>query len=339
MNDTRFQSGISLVEILVALVISLFLLGGIVQVYLGNKTTYRFTNALSEVQENGRFALETISRDLRQVGYWGCISLGTGKFDNVTNRLVTWGNYDSDLHNFEDENAIEGTNDDVNGSDTLTIRGSKQGLSTITSPFAETTDRFININSSRHFENDDIILIMRCGANDEKGGVAGKLPPEADIVHVSGVSTPTANQLRLQHETNLSQKYENDAIVIELQTVTYSIGPDEDGSGESALFRSEFGENEQLIEGIQEMQILYGIDSDADNYANQYVDSDQVVDFDDVVSIRIMLLVTSIDQFVTETPQTYTFNGAADITALDRRFYQSFTNTIALRNRAGFNDK
>ena len=59
------QIGISLVEVLVALVISLFLLGGIVQVYVGNKVTFKFTNALAEVQENGRFALDLMSQDLR----------------------------------------------------------------------------------------------------------------------------------------------------------------------------------------------------------------------------------------------------------------------------------
>ena len=57
INSHKHQSGISLVEILVSLVISLFLLGGIVQVYLGNKTTFKFSNAISEVQENGRFSL------------------------------------------------------------------------------------------------------------------------------------------------------------------------------------------------------------------------------------------------------------------------------------------
>ena len=65
MKHISKQKGISLVEILVALVISLFLLGGIVQVYLGNKTTFKFTNALAEIQENGRFALDWMSQDLR----------------------------------------------------------------------------------------------------------------------------------------------------------------------------------------------------------------------------------------------------------------------------------
>ena len=47
-----------------------------------------------------------------------------------------------------------------------------------------------------------------------------------------------------------------------------------------------------------------------------------------------MLLVRSIDDFVAEAPQTYSFNGA-QTTPADRRLRQVFTATIALRNRIG----
>ena len=82
------------------------------------------------------------------------------------------------------------------------------------------------------------------------------------------------------------------------------------------------------------MQVLYGIDSDNDQFPNQYVTSDNVPDFNAVVSLRIMLLIHSIDDFVTEAPQTYTFNGVLT-TPADRRLRQVFTTTIALRNRIG----
>ena len=81
------------------------------------------------------------------------------------------------------------------------------------------------------------------------------------------------------------------------------------------------------------MQVLYGIDTDADDYPNQYVISDNVPDFDDVVSVRIMLLVQSSD-LVAETPQTYTFNNVTT-TPADNRIRQVFTTTIALRNKIG----
>ena len=120
--------------------------------------------------------------------------------------------------------------------------------------------------------------------------------------------------------------------MIELQTVTYSIA--NGASGEPSLFRTEFGTALELVEGIEEMQILYGVDSDNYQFANQYLSSNNVADFEDVVSIRVMLLVRSIDDFVAEAPQTYSFNGA-QTTPADRRLRQVFTATVALRNRIG----
>ena len=55
----KHQLGLSLVEVLVALVISLFLLTGLGQAYLSNRVSYTFSEAISRIQENGRFALDT----------------------------------------------------------------------------------------------------------------------------------------------------------------------------------------------------------------------------------------------------------------------------------------
>ena len=63
------QRGISLVEIMVALLLSLFLMGGVIQIYLSSKQTYRTQEGNSRLQENGRFAMEILSRQIRMAGY------------------------------------------------------------------------------------------------------------------------------------------------------------------------------------------------------------------------------------------------------------------------------
>lgn len=63
--------GVSLVEIMVALVVGLILVGGIIQIYLSSKQSYNAQEQLSRMQENGRFAMDMITRDLRRAGYWG----------------------------------------------------------------------------------------------------------------------------------------------------------------------------------------------------------------------------------------------------------------------------
>jgi len=329
MNKYSSQSGISLVEILVALVISLFLLGGIIQVYVGNKTTFKFTNALSEVQENGRFALETMVRDIRQAGHWGCIEFIPDEKDVIANKVSVseWGDYKEELHDFINQEGIEGTNGTAGESDTITIRGSKPGQSNVINTATSSESGPIAVSNFNNIAIDDIVLIMRCGEND--------LKTEADIVHVTGTGTDADGNstFSFNNAVTLSQIYNNDAAVIRLQTVTYSI---QDGTDDNrpTLFRTEFEDAQELISGVEEMHILYGIDDDDDSYANQYVTADNVDSFEDIVSLRIELLVSSSDQTITETPLTLPFNNG-NFEATDNRLYQVFSTTIALRNRAG----
>lgn len=66
---SSLQHGLSIVELLVALVISLLLMTGVVQVFLASKQTYASNEAASRLQENGRFALEFIAQSARHAGY------------------------------------------------------------------------------------------------------------------------------------------------------------------------------------------------------------------------------------------------------------------------------
>lgn len=341
IKSKRQQLGISLVEILVSLVISIFLLGGIVQVYMANTTTYRFSNALAQVQENGRFALDTITQDLRSVGDWGCINfdplnapvIDNNTIQNITNRLIPQAGYVAAIHDFITNPPIRATNDigGLGTSDTITISGSKPGQANITSPFRVAGSANVRVNSTSLFAVNDIVLITRCGPNELR------VAQEAEIFRVTGVDTVN-NQLN--HATALSQQYENDAVIKRLQTVAYTIGAGSivpaTGLAEPSLFRAEFGNNQELIEGVEDMQILYGVDTNNDTYANQYVTSNNVASFRNVVAIRLMLLVRSTNDFVTDQPQVIPFNGAANANlGGDRRIRQVFTATIALRNRVG----
>ena len=327
MKYLNRQMGISLVEILVALVISLFLLGGIVQVYVGNKTTFAFTNALAEIQENGRFALDSMSQDLRLANQWGCIEFDPDDTDNINDTLDV--SLDDNFYDFLDEEAIEGT-DGGTGPDTLIIRGGKPGQTNVEAPFIAATTKTLYTNPTGSISNGDIILVARCGENDLL------IDAEADILEVNSVDVSDPLQTKLTLDENKSQQFENDAMVVELQTVTYTIGTG--ASGQPALFRREFdAAPQELVEGVQSMQILYGVDDDNDQFPNQYVPADSSViagDFSDVVSVRIMLLLRSFDDFITEEPQIYTYNSTTT-TPVDRRLRQVFTTTIALRNRIG----
>jgi type IV pilus assembly protein PilW len=106
MKNNHYQTGMSLIEIMIALLIGAFLLGGVLQIFLSSKQTYRMQENLSRLQENGRFALDFLARDIREAGYWGCLSPSNPNTDIAgTNN-----------------NAVSGDSID-DGTDTITLKG------------------------------------------------------------------------------------------------------------------------------------------------------------------------------------------------------------------------
>ncbi|HEC19712.1 MAG TPA: prepilin-type N-terminal cleavage/methylation domain-containing protein, partial [Gammaproteobacteria bacterium] len=96
-----------------------------------------------------------------------------------------------------------------------------------------------------------------------------------------------------------------------------------------------------LVENIDNLQVLYGIDSDIDGSANLYVTATEVdagiinagtPDWDRVVSLRLALLVAS-DTSTNSASKDFTLLDAPTITKDDGRIYRVFTATIPLRNR------
>ncbi len=69
MLSIRAQRGLSLVELMVAMAISSFLILGVTQIYIDNKRNYLFQQGQSENQENGRYALMMLDQYLKKTGY------------------------------------------------------------------------------------------------------------------------------------------------------------------------------------------------------------------------------------------------------------------------------
>jgi len=69
MNSNDKQRGVSLVEIMVALVAGLILMAGVIRIFVANKQTYRVNEAAARIQENARVAMEFLGRHARMAGY------------------------------------------------------------------------------------------------------------------------------------------------------------------------------------------------------------------------------------------------------------------------------
>jgi type IV pilus assembly protein PilW len=90
-----------------------------------------------------------------------------------------------------------------------------------------------------------------------------------------------------------------------------------------------------LAEGVENMQILYGEDTDNDLAANLYVNASKVTDFTKVVSVRIALLINTVDIIGTYTDnQVHILLNSPPIGPLnDNLVRRVFVRTIVLRNQ------
>jgi type IV pilus assembly protein PilW len=79
------QRGLSLIELLIAMVLSLAVIVALSSVYVVAKQSFRFQETTGRMQEDGAYAMEFISKEMRSTGYAGC----TGISSVVTNTTTT----------------------------------------------------------------------------------------------------------------------------------------------------------------------------------------------------------------------------------------------------------
>lgn len=326
------QSGISVVEIMVGVAISLILLAGVMQIFLSNKHTYRVQEAFARLQENGRYAMQFLSQDIRMAGFFGCVS-GVDTPNNIVNLdgvagadpiAEFTGNGLTGLESSDLPLTLNPTTtltSVYDNSDILQIKRSSNTGIHVDGPMTalSTPIKLDPVTATGVFSDNDILFVTDC--------------EKADIFAVSSI-TPQGGFINITHDVtnntgNFLQKvYQDDAEVMKMVIHTYYL--DTNSAGVPALYRASMGTNasinkEELVEGVEDMQLLYGVDTNDDNVVNKYVTSALVADFSDVVTVRITLTVRTIED-----------NIANEVTAEgDRRLRRKFTTSIAIRNRVG----
>lgn len=68
------QRGLTIIELMVSILLSSFLLLGILQLFINSNSADRANSSMARLQENGRIALDMLKQDLRRTGYQGCAS-------------------------------------------------------------------------------------------------------------------------------------------------------------------------------------------------------------------------------------------------------------------------
>jgi len=127
------------------------------------------------------------------------------------------------------------------------------------------------------------------------------------------------NNAGLNGSDTITTLYQSNECGDAVATVTNAYSVQAGSSGEPSLFRStDGGAAVELVEGIENLQVLYGEDTDEDDVPNYYVDVGSLADASQVVSVRVILTARTADLLRT---------------AGNNRISRNFTSTVVLRNR------
>ncbi len=263
----RHSTGFSLVELMIALALGLLLTQAVLSIFLSSTRTYRTSEAVSQMQEQGRFAILLTSPVIRQAGY-------------VPDPISSFSDRSKAFDPALEKRAIRGYND---SAPTL----------------------YTGVTSAEVATGTDVIAIAYMGRTN-----TGDTPlrtclgdPISDTqlaVNVFYITKPTADG------TSSLACYSN-------------VGSNTNDLATGVV------RNEPLVAGINDMQATYGIDTDGDRAANQYVTANNVADWTRVVSVRLRFTADSVVKGAA---------GAANSAGVqDGRIRREFSTTLQIRNR------
>lgn len=333
----RRPAGFTLVEIMVAMAIGLVSILAVSAVLLSSSTIYRVSDNRARMQENARFGITEMERDVRMAGFMGCfnINMFPSRFTNLAkNPTHHENNYQLWVGGSEagtewspalDSKIGSGGPAPVAGNDVLVVRLPAGPTVPVTATMP-TTSSPIPVGGVEGFKVDGLAVVSDCGYANVF--VVTQTPADKKIVHAANKNT----------QASLTRIFSaaGGATVTPLTTVTYYIGASSDGvTGNRSLWRQDhLATPEELADGVHQMQLEYGIDTDAtpDGITNKFVTADNIGG-KPVTAVKVSLLLRSPSDKIALRAQTYTFDGRTGQSASDRRLYKPFTTTIALRNR------
>ena len=103
------QTGLSLIELMIAMILGLVVTGAAGAVFLANKQAYGTSETLNRLQEGGRASFEIMSRDLREAGGNPCSMTSTLVSQLNAGDNGWWSNYAGGLHGYGGGEGVPGT--------------------------------------------------------------------------------------------------------------------------------------------------------------------------------------------------------------------------------------
>ncbi len=355
--------GFSLLELMISMTISLFLVGGLSFVLANAHKINRLQNDGQIQNESGRYAIDLLSRDLRMAGHYGCLK-------GQRPEIRVGGNYRVEpLHGLDGDNpgwhptpktelsTEEGGNPnsgenpvDNEKSDSIIIRtaaplAQDATLAAVADPVGTGSADISGIKRG------DILLIADCKQSIPPRGdifsVSGKGEKEIEHGIISGVDFPNTSPALSDYTSTLAT--EPGLHLYEFLSIKYKLKKDGNNYDIPTLYRQINSKPAQpVIPGVDAMQFLYGKDTGGTPAPDVFVPADQVVsagvtstpdpveEWARVRAVKVALLIRTEQEYgakdLGRNPypmQVADFSFADDGKRVRRRVYET---TVNLRN-------
>lgn len=316
-QTSRRQRGLTLTEVLVAMVIGLILIGGVIYVFISSFVSFRMNDELARLQENGRIAIRWMESDLRNAGFLGCARVDAGSLQStlpaaspeILPEALTYGvqalpmstslgaQLVLSLPRKEDATLL----DDVTPGDTTTVA-------------------LVRNTASEQLQSGDLILIGDCGRSELFQAAA--IAQTTSAVNVTG-------------KLNFHYTPEGRPLVAPYQQVDYAYTPPGTGERDGVLKRN----GEVLAEGVEIFRVCVSEQSvtrtgDSGTYTPVSGSTLPLINWDRVASLQIDLLLKAPSANGKElSEETFRLCGNQDYTTNDAILRKQFSTTVLLRNK------
>ncbi len=317
------MNGFTFVEILIATTISLGILTVVLTLWANSRMSYRIQSFNRQIQENAQFALQIISEDLRLAGYAG-ENINSSTIDTTETELMIFGC------------GTEGWATDLSKPVFAENNGN---------PYSANC-----INADNYLPDSDVLVIRHAKS---KPVSTSNIKKNYLYLHASltqGAVFRAASKKKLNTRV-MSMVNEFPAITYALSTNVYYIrrcsdpkisGRDTicDGVDDNipTLVRLTLSKNKMhsdpLVENIENLQLLFGIDIDFDFTVDRYVEASEIslAEWEQVLSVQIFVLSRAPNPVTGYTNRNrYEFAGES-ITKPDGYYRKLYRETIFLRN-------
>ncbi len=302
---------------MIAMVLGLLLTGALVTMLAEARQSFREDTEYASMQDEARFAIRELSNDLRMAGY-------------ITSLLMP------DNINLDVGTAVGVDCADASGTSwALTLQDPATGEDTFLMALDNTDGatavaEFSCLTASQIVAGSDVVAIKRAAGNPitaiSVGDIAIRSNGTVGALFVEPITTPL---------TGTTEDWLYTPTIYFIRNFTNVAG---DGIPSLCRMIMQSGSppnmaTECIAQGIENLQLEYGVDSNGDGSINAYITDPTQAELERTISVRFFLLSRTANLDVSvEDNKTYSISNAADYTPNDHFHRRVFSSTVTVPN-------